>query len=124
MTHPYKLRTLVVLHQGALGDFLLALSVIQALRDSLGAERVVVMSDAPSARLAAGRSVVDVTLAGDDVGFHTLFHREADLDRRLAERLDQADQIISWLSDADHPLHQRLCASTSTPARRNSPIIS
>ena len=100
---------LVVLHQGAIGDFVLALSVIQAMRASLSADRVTAIASAPSARLAAGRSAVDTSESPEVFGLHRLFSTERLLDDRLASLLGTADCVLSFLGDASGPVHRRLC---------------
>jgi len=98
---------LVVLHQGAIGDFVLALSVIQAVRACTGADRVLAIAGAPSARLAAGRSAVDAWLSPETAALYTLF-REGEPDGRLADCLKDADLILSFLSSPSDEIQHRL----------------
>ena len=81
MTNPTRL---VVLHQGAIGDFVLALSVIQTVRTTLQAEHVVAIATAASAKLAAGCSAIDAHQWPEQVGLHTLFLQSGPIDGRLA----------------------------------------
>jgi len=104
--------TLIVLHQGAIGDFVLTLSVLQAVRSAVGADRAVAVASAPSAVLAAGRSAIDLCHTPEQVGLHTLFRRDGRLDDRLAALLSSADWVLSFLSGTAEPVHQRLCGAT------------
>ena len=110
-----RMSRLLVLHQGALGDFVLALSVVQPLRRVLGCSHVAAIAGAASARLAAGRSVIDVAVAPDAVGLHTLFTVTADggLASRLAAHLGEAAVVLSFLGDAAGSIHRRLCTASA-----------
>ncbi|GMU20234.1 MAG: hypothetical protein AMXMBFR13_03320 [Phycisphaerae bacterium] len=106
---------LLILHAGAIGDFVLTLSVIQALRASLAADRVVVIASAASARLSAGRSAVDVYLPPESVGLHLLFQKGNELDRRLAEPLESSGTVLNFFCGPGEPLDKRL--RQLTPSR-------
>ncbi|NLX15057.1 MAG: glycosyltransferase family 9 protein [Phycisphaerales bacterium] len=103
----------LVLHQGAIGDFILTLSAVQAVSELLGGADVTVVATAPSARLAAGRSVVRRCLHPDQVGGHTLFQTDGPLDRRLLDLLGQADLVLSFLGGHDEAAHGRLKSYSS-----------
>ncbi len=104
---------LVVFHHGALGDFVLALSVIQAARRATGSASVVAVATASSAAVAAGRSAVDERLSPEQVGLHTLFSEGGPLDGRLENLLGQAQLVLSFLGGPELPVHQRLRAATA-----------
>lgn len=105
---------LVVLHQGAIGDFLLALSVVGAVREALGSARVEVIASAASARWAAGRSIVDRYHNPDSVGVHTLFAHDGPLDERLSRLLLSASPVLSFLAGPDEAIHERLKGATAS----------
>jgi ADP-heptose:LPS heptosyltransferase len=98
----------VVLHQGALGDFLLTLPVIQAAGSAVGASRVTAIASARSARLAAGRSAIDRHIFPDAVGLHTLFAIGLSVDERLRSVLSDASGVVSFLGDVSSDVHDRL----------------
>lgn len=104
---------ILVLHQGAIGDFLLTLPVIKAAKEATRASRVEVIASAASARVAAERSVVDSCTSPEQVGLHTLFSEESNLDERLAQRLRRASLVLSFLGGPAEAMHRRLCAATS-----------
>jgi hypothetical protein len=94
--------SLLVFHQGALGDFILTLSVIQSVREYLDADDVVAIASAGSAELAAGHSAVDRCLSPAVVRLHTLFSQAEEVHPALQAVVNQADWILSFLgSDQD-----------------------
>ncbi len=105
----------LVLHQGAIGDFILTLSVIQAVSEYMGGANVTAVASAPSARLAAGRSVIRRSFHPDQVGAHCLFQADGPLDNRLLNLLGEADLVLSFLGGHDERTHERLKANTSRP---------
>jgi len=102
---------LVVLHQGAIGDFILTLSVIQEVRATLGAGHVVVIASAASARLAAGRGDVDAWVSPDAVGLYRLFCGDLELEQRLSAILAEADHVLNFLGGRSGSIHDRLGAA-------------
>ncbi len=101
---------MLMLHQGALGDFLLTLPVVAALRTTLSRPQVIAIASAASARLMAGRGVIDRHMSPESVGLHTLFGEDGGaLDPRLQSLLHlTAPVVLNFLSDADHAIHRRL----------------
>ena len=104
---------LVVLHQGAIGDFLLTLSVVGAVRQLLESARVEVIASAASARWAAGRGIIDRCHDPDSVGLHTLFVGDGPLDPRLSQLLRSATTVLSFLAGPDEAIHERLTTATA-----------
>ncbi len=99
---------LIVLHQGAIGDFLLTLSVIQAVREMMACDDVTAIAGASSARLAAGRSAVDAWLSPEDLGLYRLFCRDLPLGDRLAGLLGESDHVLNFLGGPTESIHERL----------------
>ena len=104
---------LLILHQGAIGDFILALSVIQPAAEKLDAEQVVAVASADSARLAAGRSCIDRCVHPDAASLHTLFASKGPLHENLQRLLDSAHWILSFLGGPETTVHARLTAHTA-----------
>lgn len=105
--HNLSMDRLIILHPGALGDFLLALSIIQSVRAATNAAHTTAIASAPSARLAAGRGVIDAHVFPEDVALHTLF-ADTPPDNRLTTTLAGASHVLSFLSTPDHLIHDRL----------------
>lgn len=92
---------MVVLHQGAIGDFVLALAVVRGACKALQAERVIAVAGATSGRLAAVRGVVDVWKSPEACGLHTLFAEEGEVGPGLRDSLDGA-HVLSFLGGDAH----------------------
>jgi heptosyltransferase-3 len=96
---------LLVLRPGALGDTLLAVPAVRALRARFG--RVTLAGHGGAARLLAAVGEVDRGLAFDDASLGWLFERE-----RAPE-----DAIVAWMNPAGVPgLRHALLVAPSRPA--------
>ncbi len=100
--------SIVVLHQGAIGDFLLTLSVLQPARAALGAQRLTAIASAPSAMLASGHSAVDVWISPESIGLYRLFRRDLEISDRLRGLLATADCILNFTGGPGEIVHERL----------------
>lgn len=107
--------SLVVFHQGALGDFVLSLSVIKSVRDYLNASEVIAVAGAPSAQLAAGRSAVDHCLSPDSVHLHDLFSSTRNPHPSLKAVVAEADWVLSFLGDGEDATTRSLRRTTRRP---------
>jgi hypothetical protein len=94
-------RNILFLHAGAIGDFVLALHVVAAVRRLLPDARVEGIVRCPLARWAVGQGVIDAACEPDDVGLHTLYADRSDASAPLATRLAAADLVISFLGGAE-----------------------
>lgn len=108
---------IIVFHQGALGDFLLTLSIIQSARRLSDSPRVITVASSAAARLAAGRSVVDDHYTPDAVGLHALFSDAGGVGPRLQSllHLTAPKLILSFLSDTAHQIRRRLGEAVAGP---------
>jgi heptosyltransferase III len=112
----------LVFRGGALGDVLLTLPVLRALRDKDTSAFVELVAPFPTALLAkygGAHSVCDLNSAA----FLSLFADDASLDGALRERLREVDCVISYLSDPKRTLRTKIenCGSRfiSGPFRLN-----
>lgn len=105
--------TLLILHQGAIGDYLLTLPVIQAVREHLGGGPTGAIATAPSARITAGGSVVDRWLCPEKLGLYQLFCRELPVNDALATTLRDAKHVLSFLSGPGQAVDARLSELTA-----------
>ena len=101
---------LLFLHQGAIGDFILSLSVLQALRESLHCSHVDVIASSPVARIAAGVSAVDRCFSPEPMQLYQLFAKRPVISPMLAELLQSADTVLSFLGNPAEPVSQNLLA--------------
>lgn len=74
----------------------------------LGVKEVAAISTAASARIAAGRSAVDVWQSPDAVGLYRLFCREPATDVPLAGITAQAEFVLSFLGSPRERVHEQL----------------
>jgi heptosyltransferase III len=112
----------LVFRGGALGDVLLTLPVLRALRERGSAAFVELVAPFPAALLApygGADSVSDLNSAA----FLSLFACDARLDEVLRERLRKADCVISYLSDPEGTMGAKVkscgCRFISGPFQLN-----
>lgn len=82
---PPKIESILVIHQGALGDFILALPALSALRRTYPEARSVLMGYPRILQLAEGRFYAEEIYSIDQKGMASFFVREGPLDRGLTQ---------------------------------------
>jgi ADP-heptose:LPS heptosyltransferase len=98
----------VVLHPGALGDVLLAIPALRALRAQAPDDELVLVAQPRIGRLLASLAIVDRSLAFDTLGLETLFADDAPPER-LRQLLAGA-RVVSWFGSGDAGFTRRLRA--------------
>ncbi len=102
-----KCRRALLIHGGALGDFVLTLTVVAGLRGA-GFERITLLARGgirPLAELVEG---VDRVLDLDTGGGHALFSEEAALPTALTAELRDCDLAVDMMAGKESPLGRRL----------------
>jgi ADP-heptose:LPS heptosyltransferase len=102
---------IVVLRGGALGDIVLTLPVLQALREFYPSCLITLVAPYPQAVLA--RQHADRVLDLNSARLVGLFKAEASLQDDVRKCL-RADLILSYLSDPDCTIQKKLAASVGT----------
>jgi heptosyltransferase III len=102
---------IVVLRGGALGDIVLTLPVLQALRDFYPSRLITLVAPYPQAILA--RHHADRLLDLNSTRLVALFKPGTSLPDEVRELL-RADLILSYLSDPDRMIEQKLVLSDTT----------
>lgn len=96
------MKSILVLRGGALGDFLVTLPALQALRARWPAARIDLVGNGRAALLGAEAGLLDSVAAQDRGGWHTLY--TASPDPVLLRRLSAYDVIINFWPDPEGDL--------------------
>jgi ADP-heptose:LPS heptosyltransferase len=97
----------LLIHAGAVGDFILSLRIVQALRQA-GAEHVTVLGRPEIAAVAIPGGKVDAVLDLDTGGYHTLFSDSTALPQSVRDSLRSFDTAVNMLGGADDASSARL----------------
>lgn len=102
-----------IIRPGALGDTLLALPVIQALREQESIECVTFVGQAAFAPLLLATGLVTNALDYEDICWSQLFLLQGILHPGLRALLADCQLVVCWLRDPDGLIAQNLRAATS-----------
>ena len=102
-------RNVLILHTGALGDFVLCWPLVLALGRIHPQSRIIVVTQKSKGVLA--EAALRVESADIEHGWHGLFQADATVvDPRVATLIDGAHAVYSFLGSADEPLAKNLAA--------------
>ena len=90
---PFPVRSMLILHQGALGDFILALPSLEVLRRAFPQARSVIMGYPRILELIENRFYAEEILSIDQRGMASFFVRGGPLDLRLSQFFKTFDLI-------------------------------
>ena len=90
---PFPVRSMLILHQGALGDFILALPSLEVLRRAFPQARSVIMGYPRILELIENRFYAEEILSIDQRGMASFFVRGGPLDIRLSQFFKTFDLI-------------------------------
>ena len=96
-----EVESILVIHQGALGDFILALPALESLRKAFPHARSVIMGYPRILELVERRFYADEIFSIDQRGMATFFVREGSLDVTLSQFFGTFDLIIVFGKDAE-----------------------
>jgi ADP-heptose:LPS heptosyltransferase len=99
-----KIRSILVIHQGALGDFILALPTIETLRDTFPKAKLVLMGFPRILELVDQRFYADEILSIDQRGMASFFVRGSPLDRPLSQFFSTFDLLVVFGKDGEGTL--------------------
>ncbi len=94
-------QSFLVVHQGALGDFVLALPAFKAMREAFPHARAVIMGYPRILELVEKRFYADEIFSVDQKGMATFFVREGVLDFTLSEFFKRFDLIVVFGKDGE-----------------------
>jgi heptosyltransferase-2 len=92
---------ILVIRGGAIGDFILTLPALKALRDAYPSARVEILGYQHIAAIAENRFYADAVQSIEYGSLSAFFAKGADLDPQLKEYLSSFDLVISYLFDPD-----------------------
>ncbi|MDO9352018.1 MAG: hypothetical protein Q7U55_12350, partial [Deltaproteobacteria bacterium] len=99
-----EVQSMLVIHQGALGDFILALPVLSALRRAFPEARPVMMGYPRILQLAEERFYAKEIFSIDQKGMATFFVRQGLLDRTLSQFFSAFELIVVFGKDGEGTL--------------------
>ncbi len=103
-----EVHSMLVIHQGALGDFILALPVLKALRIAFPTAKPILMGYPRILQLVEGRFYADQVFSIDQKGMATFFVKEGTLDRTLSQFFNAFECMVIFGKDAEGPLMKNL----------------
>ncbi len=103
-----QVNRLALIHAGALGDLVLTLRVVEALRRRLDRAEIELVVRSSFATLVAGRSAANRTTELDRPGLHTFFHESAALDAWWRAYFETFDLVVNLHSCPESVFSRRL----------------
>ncbi len=117
-------QSFLVIHQGALGDFILALPALETLRKAFPEAKSVIMGYPRILELVENRFYVEEILSIDQKGMATFFVREGSLDFHLSHFFKSFDLIVAFGRDGEGTVVgnlRRVCPGQILPIRSFPP---
>jgi len=102
------IQSLLVIHQGALGDFMLALPALDTLRKAFPQAKLTIMGYPRILELVERRYYAEEILSIDQKGMATFFVQEGSLDFALSQYFETFDLIIVFGKDGEGPIIKNL----------------
>jgi len=97
---------ILVIRNGALGDFILTLPVLQALKNAFPSAKIVAMGHAAFLPLAQGYA--DGTIPNNVTGLYTLYRSGGEIPAHVRHLLEDFDLAVSYTPDRSGTLVQNL----------------
>ncbi|MCG8404753.1 MAG: glycosyltransferase family 9 protein [Phycisphaerales bacterium] len=97
----------LLIHSGAVGDFILSLRVVEAIRQ-IDASPISILGRSGYAQLVDAIEGVDTILDLDGKGFHTLFSTDCDLPVEIVEALRPFDLAVNMLGHSGGAMDEQL----------------
>ena len=101
-------RSILIIHPGALGDVLLAVSAMRRLRAQFPQHEVVLCSNGPVAQLLLECRVIDAWFSVQGRVCAELFDSDASIVGELQSWLERCDCAVVWMQDQDGSLARTL----------------
>ncbi len=101
-------QSLLAIHQGALGDFVLALPALETLRKAFPESQLVMMGYPRILELVEKRFYADDTVSVDQKGMASFFVGEGSLDPALSQFFKAFDLVVVFGRDGEGPIIRNL----------------
>jgi ADP-heptose:LPS heptosyltransferase len=98
----------LVLHAGALGDCVLALHLIAAMKQAWGDPRVTVAARSSIVKWAKRLGFIDEAWSLEEIGAHRLYNPSNDMPERTVERRCSFEHLVSFLGGPSEVVSKRL----------------
>jgi hypothetical protein len=108
-----EVHSMLVIHQGALGDFILALPTLEILRKTFPQAESVIMGYPRILELVKARYYAEEILSIDQQGMANFFVREGGLNSILSQYFSQFNLIIVFGKDGEGTLTGNLRTNSS-----------
>jgi len=102
------MQRILVIRGGAIGDFVLTLPAIHALRERFPTAHVEILGHKQIIALADHRFYADATRSIDDASLARLFTPESELPKAVFDYVEGFDLVLSFLSDQDKTFEQNI----------------
>jgi ADP-heptose:LPS heptosyltransferase len=117
-------QSILVIHQGALGDFILGLPALETLRKAFPQAKSIIMGYPRILELVENRFYAEEILSIDQRGMATFFVREGSLDFNLSQFFKTFDLIVVFGRDGDGTVVgnlKRVCQGRILPINTSPP---
>jgi len=94
-----KVRNILVIRNGALGDFIVTLPVINSLKKAFPSAQIALMGHHYFLKLAQPH--VDTVISNDLSGFYTLFNADGEFPDNITKLFSRFDLVVSFIPDRD-----------------------
>jgi len=105
----YKVNRILVIRGGAIGDFILTLPALRALRDSYPDAHIEILGYKHIAALAENRFYAQALRSIEYGPLSSFFAKNSEISAELADYFASFDLIISYLYDPDQIFENNLC---------------
>jgi ADP-heptose:LPS heptosyltransferase len=105
---PAEVQSILVIHQGALGDFILALPALETVRKAFRQARCVIMGYPRILGLVHERFYADDIFSVDQKGMASFFNRQGSLDLTLSAFFKTFDLIVVFGKDGEATMVENL----------------
>lgn len=105
---PVSQRTILVIHPGGLGDVLLSVGALAAMRTALPQHQIILLAGSDVGHLLGQCGVIDQSLPIESSQLGALLSGRAQISDMQQDLFRRCDLVIGWMSDHDGSLRRTL----------------